>query len=175
MPASARQFHRAAGIGGAGCTSWQAMGMSRPTTSQLLVAEHLATRGVRHCSANQLWCRIRETMIHVHRSAAVGNTEHDWPCSWTGSFDPTMAACPLIVRKGRLGLRQTLVGCVKAGNARAISWIVRRTQGSVLAAVEGTSSYGASITAALIEEGLDIAEIRPAPRSTHAHAGKSEC
>jgi transposase len=62
----------------------------------------------------------------------------------------------------------------KAGNARAISWVVRRTQGSVLAAVEGTSSYGASITAALIEEGLDVAEIRPAARSTHAHAGKSD-
>jgi transposase len=62
----------------------------------------------------------------------------------------------------------------KAGNARAISWVLRRTQGSVLAAVEGTSSYGASITAALIEEGLEVAEIRPAPRSTHAHAGKSD-
>jgi transposase len=62
----------------------------------------------------------------------------------------------------------------KAGNARAISWIVRRTQGSVLAAVEGTSSYGAGITAALDEAGFDVAEVRPAARKSHAHAGKSD-
>lgn len=62
----------------------------------------------------------------------------------------------------------------KAGNARAVSWIARRTQGSVLAAVEGTSSYGAGIATALTDEGLDVAEVRPAPRTTHAHAGKSD-
>lgn len=62
----------------------------------------------------------------------------------------------------------------KVGNGRAITWIVRRTQGSVLAAVEGTSSYGAGITAALVEEGFEVAEVRPASRSTHAHAGKSD-
>lgn len=62
----------------------------------------------------------------------------------------------------------------KAGNARAIAWVLRRSQGSVLAAVEGTSSYGAGITTALSEEGFDVAEVRPAPRSTHAHAGKSD-
>lgn len=62
----------------------------------------------------------------------------------------------------------------QSGNARAISWIVRRTSGSVLAAVEGTSSYGAGITAALSEAGLDIAEVRPAARTTHAHSGKSD-
>ncbi len=62
----------------------------------------------------------------------------------------------------------------KAGHARAIAWIVRRTRGSVLAAVEGTSSYGAGITTALVEGGFDVAEVRPAPRSSHAHAGKSD-
>lgn len=62
----------------------------------------------------------------------------------------------------------------KAGNARAISWILRRTHGSVLAAVEGTSSYGAGVTAALTQEGFEVAEVRPAARSTHAHAGKSD-
>jgi len=49
----------------------------------------------------------------------------------------------------------------KSGNARAISWIHRRSPGSVLAAVEGTSSYGAGITAALLEQGFDVAEVRP--------------
>lgn len=62
----------------------------------------------------------------------------------------------------------------KAGNARAVAWIVRRSQGSVLAAVEGTSSYGAGITTVLSEQGFDVAEVRPAARSTHAHAGKSD-
>lgn len=62
----------------------------------------------------------------------------------------------------------------KAGTARAIAWILRRTQGSVLAAVEGTSSYGAGVTAALIEEGLEVAEVRPAVRTSQAHAGKSD-
>lgn len=62
----------------------------------------------------------------------------------------------------------------KPGNARAITWINRRSRGSVLAAVEGTSSYGAGITAALLEQGFDVAEVRPAARSTHAHAGKSD-
>lgn len=62
----------------------------------------------------------------------------------------------------------------KSGNARAINWIARRSQGSVLAAVEGTSSYGAGITAALTEQGVEVVEVRPAARSTHSHAGKSD-
>ena len=62
----------------------------------------------------------------------------------------------------------------KSGNARAISWITRRCPDRVLAAVEGTSSYGAGITAALLEQGFDVTEVRPAARSTHAHAGKSD-
>ncbi|WP_425554636.1 IS110 family transposase [Kribbella sancticallisti] len=62
----------------------------------------------------------------------------------------------------------------KAGNTRTIAWIIRRTDVSVLAAVEGTSSHGASVTAALLEKGLEVAEVRPAPRSSHAHVGKSD-
>lgn len=62
----------------------------------------------------------------------------------------------------------------RAGNARATTWIARRTHGSVLAAIEGTSSYGAGIATALTDEGLDVAEVRPAPRTTHAHLGKSD-
>lgn len=62
----------------------------------------------------------------------------------------------------------------KAGQVRALSWIARRSRDSVLAAVEGTSSYGATITAVLIEAGIDVAEVRPAGRKTHAHCGKSD-
>lgn len=62
-----------------------------------------------------------------------------------------------------------------AGNDRAVRWITRRTSGTaILAAVEGTSSYGASITALLVRAGIDVVEIRPAPRSSHAHTGKSD-
>lgn len=62
-----------------------------------------------------------------------------------------------------------------AGHARAVSWVVRRTGGTtVLAAIEGTSSYGAGITAQLMETGFEVTEVRPAPRASHAHAGKSD-
>lgn len=62
-----------------------------------------------------------------------------------------------------------------AGNARAVNWIGRRSQHTaVLAAAEGTSSYGSSITAALDAAGITVAEVRPAARSTHAHSGKSD-
>jgi hypothetical protein len=55
----------------------------------------------------------------------------------------------------------------KAGHARAIRWILRRTRGSVLAAIEGTSSYGAGITAALVEGGFDVTEDeQPSPRGS---------
>ena len=61
----------------------------------------------------------------------------------------------------------------KAGNARAVDWIGRRSQGSVLAAIEGTSSYGAGISAALLERGIDVAEVRPAARSSTANGPRS--
>ncbi|MGF3057461.1 IS110 family transposase [Microbacterium sp. YY-01] len=62
-----------------------------------------------------------------------------------------------------------------AGNARALDWIVRRTGGTTaLAAIEGTSSYGASITTQLMNTGFDVTEVRPAPRASHVHAGKSD-
>jgi transposase len=61
-----------------------------------------------------------------------------------------------------------------AGCQRALAWIRRRASTTVLAAVEGTSSYGAGITAVLVEADIDVAEVRPGARSSHAHAGKSD-
>ena len=62
-----------------------------------------------------------------------------------------------------------------AGLDRAISWIGRRSRGTtVLAAVEGTSSYGAGITAALTATGIEVAEIRPLSRPSRARTGKSD-
>ena len=85
----------------------------------------------------------------------------------------THTYCLLHARTGA-GIDTATFPTSKAGNARAIDWIGRRSQGSVLAAIEGTSSYGAGISAALLEHGFDVAEVRPAARSTHAHAGKSD-
>jgi transposase len=63
----------------------------------------------------------------------------------------------------------------KPGLARALAWIQRRcSEGGVLAAVEGTSSYGASIAATLESEGIEVTEVRPASKAAHAHAGKSD-
>ncbi len=60
------------------------------------------------------------------------------------------------------------------GLNRAVAWIKRRCTSRVLAAVEGTSSYGASITAALVRSDIDVCEVRPMSKKAHAHAGKSD-
>lgn len=61
------------------------------------------------------------------------------------------------------------------GMQRAVSWIQRRTHGAeVLAAVEGTSSYGAGIATALLAEEIEVAEIRPLYRRSRARTGKSD-
>lgn len=61
------------------------------------------------------------------------------------------------------------------GMRRAVSWIRRRTLGTaLLAAVEGTSSYGAGITTALLAEGIEVAEIRALYRRARARTGKSD-
>lgn len=62
-----------------------------------------------------------------------------------------------------------------AGIRRALTWLMVRTKGElVFAAVEGTSSYGASLTAAMSDVGITVGEIRPGPKSSHAHHGKSD-
>lgn len=60
------------------------------------------------------------------------------------------------------------------GLYRAVSWVQRRCPGTVLAAVEGTSSYGASITTELTDRGIMVAEVRPPTRSARARDGKSD-
>lgn len=47
---------------------------------------------------------------------------------------------------------------------RAINWIQRRTgRPGLFAAVEGTSSYGARLTQALLAAGIDVGEVGTAP------------
>jgi transposase len=60
------------------------------------------------------------------------------------------------------------------GLHRAVSWVQRRCRGTVLAAVEGTASYGASITTELSDRGIPVAEVRPPTRSARARDGKSD-
>ncbi|WP_434316000.1 IS110 family transposase [Leifsonia sp. P73] len=61
-----------------------------------------------------------------------------------------------------------------AGLSRALSWIRRRTDGAVLAAVEGTNSYGSELIRALDAIGLPVTEARPPLRASRAGRGKSD-
>ncbi|GGI02137.1 IS110 family transposase [Arthrobacter liuii] len=62
-----------------------------------------------------------------------------------------------------------------AGMDRAITWIRGRTgEEKVFAAVEGTSSYGAQLTQALLAVGIDVGEVRQPARSSRALTGKSD-
>lgn len=60
------------------------------------------------------------------------------------------------------------------GHSRALSWIRRHCPAmSVLAAVEGTSSYGAGVTAALVAASVEVTEARPVGQRRD-RAGKSD-
>jgi transposase len=61
-----------------------------------------------------------------------------------------------------------------AGLARALAWIDRRTSAGRLAAVEGTSSYGASLTEALQQAAIPVVEARPPRRADRGASGKSD-
>lgn len=76
----------------------------------------------------------------------------------------------------RTGARQ---GCqvfpvTVQGMNRAIAWIGRNTEGQVLAAVEGTRSYGATITHALTIAGLSVVEVKPPRKKDRAGVGKTD-
>ena len=60
------------------------------------------------------------------------------------------------------------------GIARAMGWIRKRSTGTILAAVEGTSSYGTSVVAAFTANGIPVAEVRPPSRASRAQGGKSD-
>jgi transposase len=61
-----------------------------------------------------------------------------------------------------------------AAIGRAIAWMKRITNGNVLAAVEGTSSYGGGLSRALRTAGIPVAEVKPRHRQARAGAGKSD-
>lgn len=61
------------------------------------------------------------------------------------------------------------------GIDRALKWIHRRAaHGGVLAAVEGTNSYGSGLVTALEAASMPVVEARPPRRATRAGLGKSD-
>lgn len=60
------------------------------------------------------------------------------------------------------------------GMNRAIAWIRRNTHRQILAAVEGTRSYGATITHALTEVGITVVEVKPPRKKERAGVGKTD-
>lgn len=61
-----------------------------------------------------------------------------------------------------------------AGINRAIGWITRNTSGEILIAVEGTCSYGASLTRALHAARLQVVEVKPPRKKSRTGAGKTD-
>lgn len=61
-----------------------------------------------------------------------------------------------------------------AGLNRCCGWIVRTTEGRVLAAVEGTRSYGAGLVRVLDAAGVEVAEVKPPRRKSRSARGKSD-
>lgn len=61
------------------------------------------------------------------------------------------------------------------GLVRALAWIDRRrTPGRTLVAIEGTNSYGATLTRALAATDLEVCEVRPPRRASRSGRGKSD-
>ena len=61
-----------------------------------------------------------------------------------------------------------------AGMKRAFAWIGRNTTGPILVAVEGTSSYGASLTRALAGQNITVVEVKPPSKKARAGVGKTD-
>ncbi|MCL2108682.1 MAG: transposase [Oscillospiraceae bacterium] len=57
---------------------------------------------------------------------------------------------------------------------KAIDWVTEKTQGNVLFAVEGTSSYGETLTVALQNRNIDVCEVKPPRNRTRGQAGKTD-
>jgi len=60
------------------------------------------------------------------------------------------------------------------GINRAVAWIRRNTHGVILAAVEGTNSYGASLWRALTAENIPVVEAKP-PKKQARSSRKIRC
>lgn len=61
-----------------------------------------------------------------------------------------------------------------SGMNRAIAWIRRNTHGEILSAVEGTRSYGATLTHALTSANITVVEVKPPRKKERAGVGKTD-
>lgn len=61
-----------------------------------------------------------------------------------------------------------------AGLNRCCGWITKTTEGRVLAAVEGTRSYGAGLARVLEASGIEVSEVKPPRRKSRSARGKSD-
>lgn len=61
-----------------------------------------------------------------------------------------------------------------SGMNRAIAWIRRNTTAPILAAIEGTSSYGSSLTRILTQQNITVVEVKPPPKKARAGIGKTD-
>lgn len=55
-----------------------------------------------------------------------------------------------------------------------VDWAVSKTGGEVLFAIEGTSSYGETLTSILLERHLDVAEVKPPKVKSRGGDGKTD-
>ncbi len=62
----------------------------------------------------------------------------------------------------------------QAGLARAVGWMRRRGGERLAVAVEGSGSYGAQLTRAVLQDGLPVFEVRPPGRGSRARDGKTD-
>lgn len=60
------------------------------------------------------------------------------------------------------------------GIARAVTWVGKHAGERLAFAIEGTGSYGATLTRALQTDGLDVFEVRPPAKGSRARDGKSD-
>jgi transposase len=60
------------------------------------------------------------------------------------------------------------------GISRALAWMRRRAGASVAVAVEGSGSYGATLSRALEQVGVAVFEVRPPARGSRARDGKTD-
>ena len=61
------------------------------------------------------------------------------------------------------------------GLARAVKWVRRQSEGGrILAAIEGTNSYGAGLVSAMDDASIPVVEARPPRRAMRAGHGKSD-
>ena len=94
------------------------------------------------------------TVVAEHYSYVVGADTH----ARTHTYAVIEAAT------GRLTGQATFPASAP-GIGRALDWIARQAPGPVLAAVEGTGSYGAGLNAALKMAGISVAEAHPPKRA----------